>query len=150
VWQNCTERSDLIPKPKKHEQHHGESGHECSAECDHHDHDHHDEHDHEHHRHDPAVGSIGIVVPGELDEKKVNQWFSRLLMEKGQDLYRMKGILSLRDDPNRFIFQGVHMTLDSTVGSPWGTAPRGSKLIFIGKNLNRDELELGVKECSVK
>ncbi len=135
---------DLIPKPKKHEHHHDEPGHECTPECDH-NHD----HEHEHHRHDPTVSSVGIVLPGELDEKKVNAWFAKLLAEKGQDLYRMKGILSLRGDPNRFIFQGVHMTLDSTIGTPWGTSPRSSKLIFIGKNLDRELLEDGVNACMV-
>src|SRR5262249_19690969 len=111
---------DLIPKPKRNE--HDEH---CEPEF---------EHEHQH-RHDEAVTSVGIVLPGELNEKKVNDWFAKLLAEKGPDLYRMKGVLSLRGDPNRFIFQGVHMTLDSAVGAPWNTSPRVNKLIFIGKDL---------------
>jgi G3E family GTPase len=67
---------DLIPKPKKHDHEHGEH---CAADCGH-DHDH-DEHQH---RHDPSVTSVGIMIPGELNEKKVNSWFARLLMEKGR------------------------------------------------------------------
>ena len=60
---------------------------------------------------------------------------------KGPDLYRFKGVLSLKGDPNRFVFQGVHMTLDGTPGSPWGDARRVNKLIFIGKDLDRSALE---------
>jgi G3E family GTPase len=59
----------------------------------------------------------------------------------------MKGVLSLKGDPNRFIFQGVHMTLDTTVGSEWGNGPRVNKLIFIGKNLDREALNEGFKAC---
>ncbi len=142
---------DLIPKPKEHHHEHGEH---CGPECD---------HDHESpagkpalrsagfpagdHHHDESVTSVGIALPGDLNEKKVNKWFAGLLAEKGPDLYRMKGVLSLRGDPNRFIFQGVHMTLDTTVGSAWGRAPRVNKLIFIGKNLDREALNEGFRAC---
>jgi G3E family GTPase len=129
---------DLIPKPK----HNHEHGEHCAPDCGH-DHDH-----HEHaHRHDEDVTSVGIVLPGVLHEKKINQWFAKLVAEKGQDIYRMKGVLSLRGDPNRFIFQGVHMTLDTAVGAPWGGAPRVNKLIFIGKDLDREALNAGFRSC---
>jgi len=59
----------------------------------------------------------------------------------------MKGVLSLRGDSNRFIFQGVHMTLDTTVGAAWGKTPRVNKLIFIGKNLDRAALNDGFQAC---
>lgn len=131
---------DLIPKPKEHHEH----DEHCAPDCGH-DHEHH--HEEHQHRHDESVTSVGIVLPGELNEKKVNQWFAKLLVEKGPDLYRMKGVLSLRGDPNRFVFQGVHMTLDSTVGAPWGKAPRVNKLIFIGKNLDREALNEGFRNC---
>jgi len=131
---------DLIPKPKAHHHHHHDE--HCAPDCD-------DEHEEHVHRHDESVTSVGIALPGELQEKKVNAWFARLLAEKGQDLYRMKGVLSLRGDPNRFVFQGVHMTLDTTVGSEWGKAERVNKLIFIGKNLDREALNAGFRACLV-
>jgi G3E family GTPase len=132
---------DLIPRPKEHHHEHGEH---CAPDCGH-DHDH--ELESHNHRHDESVTSVGIAIPGELHEKKVNKWFAQLLAEKGPDLYRMKGVLSLRGDPNRFIFQGVHMTLDTTVGAEWGEAPRVNKLIFIGKNLDRAALNAGFQAC---
>ena len=89
-------------------------------------------------------GNLG--VSSALKEEDNNN-FARLLAEKGQDLYRMKGVLSLRGDPNRFIFQGVHMTLDTTVGTEWGKAPRVNKLIFIGKDLDRAALNAGFQAC---
>jgi G3E family GTPase len=65
----------------------------------------------------------------------------------GPDLYRFKGVLSLKGDPNRFVFQGVHMTLDGTPCSPWGAARRVNKLIFVGKDLDRAALEAGFRRC---
>jgi len=128
---------DLIPKP-----HHHEHDEHCPPDC-----GHHHEHEEHSHRHDESVTSVGILLPGELNEKKVNKWFATLLAKKGQDLYRMKGVLSLKGDPNRFIFQGVHMTLDTTVGAEWGNSTRVNKLIFIGKNLDREALNAGFTAC---
>ena len=108
------------------------------------DHDHEHEHDHVH---DEAVSSVGITIPGNLSIKKLNNWFAYLMQMKGPDLYRFKGVLSLKGEPNRFVFQGVHMQLDTTEGAPWGDGPRENKLIFIGRDLNRQELEDGFRKC---
>jgi G3E family GTPase len=99
------------------------------------------------HAHDESVSSVGIAIDGDLDEKKLNKWMSELLQTKGPDIFRMKGILSIKNDPNRFVFQGVHMLFDGRSGKPWGQSPRTNKLIFIGRNLNRAELIEGFRAC---
>lgn len=125
-----------------HDEHHVHDEH-----CNHdHDHHHHDEPDHVH---DTDVSSVGIVTDGDLDPKKLNKWISQLLEVKGPDIYRMKGVLSIRGDEKRFVFQGVHMLFDGKPDRPWGKDPRGNKLVFIGRNLNRDELTEGFKKCLV-
>jgi len=103
--------------------------------------------EHHDHVHDESVTSVGITIPGDLDSKKLNKWMSELLQVKGGDIFRMKGVLSIKGDPNRFVFQGVHMLFDGKVDKPWGQTPRSNKLIFIGRNLNRDELTEGFKKC---
>ncbi len=129
-----------------HHDHHHEHGEHCGAECGH-DHEHH-HHDEKSEHHDEEVSSVGIVVEGSLQIKKFNEWISNLLQTKGQDLYRMKGILSIKGDPNRHVFQGVHMQLDAEPSKPWAAGePRVNKLVFIGKNLDRDELTNGFKNC---
>jgi G3E family GTPase len=99
------------------------------------------------HHHDESVSSVGIVLDGDLDAKKLNKWVSELLQAKGPDIFRMKGILSIRNDPNRFVFQGVHMLFDGRPDKPWGKTPRTNKLIFIGRNLDRAELTGGLRAC---
>ena len=117
----------------------------CAPDC---GHDH--EHKHEH-RHDEAVTSVGFVVPGDLHIKKFNAWISDLLQTKGPDIYRMKGILSIRGDAKRHVFQGVHMQLDAVPSKPWAQGePRVNKLVFIGKNLDRNALATGFHNCLVE
>ncbi len=99
------------------------------------------------HEHDEEVSSVGITTPGDLDQKKFNRWLSELLQTKGTDIFRMKGILSLKDMSQRFVFQGVHMLFDGKPDRPWGDEPRRNSLIFIGRNLDRDELNEGFRKC---
>ena len=61
----------------------------------------------------------------------------------------MKGVLSLKGEAERLVFQGVHMQLDTNPGKPWGDEPRGNKLVFIGRHLDRAKLNEGFRSCLV-
>lgn len=110
-----------------------------------------DEHGHEHHdhEHDEQITSVGIQNDGDCDGKKLNDWLSTLVREQGADIFRMKGVFSLKGNPDRVIFQGVHMIIDAANGGPWGKRPRRNSLVFIGRNLDRAELEKGFQSCLV-
>jgi G3E family GTPase len=99
------------------------------------------------HEHDEEVSSVGIDAPGDLSEKKLNKWIGELLQTRGTDIFRMKGVLSIKGNPNRFVFQGVHMLLDARPDREWGDEPRHNRLIFIGRNLDRHELNEGFRSC---
>jgi len=99
------------------------------------------------HTHDEAVTSVGIESTGDCDGKKLDAWLSQLLREQGANIYRMKGVFAVAGDPDRFIFQGVHMLLDTANGGPWGTRPRRNSLVFIGKNLDREALNKSFRTC---
>ena len=105
------------------------------------------------HQHDDSVTSVGIKMVGELDLGKLNGWLSTLLREKGQDIFRSKGILSVAGSDERYVFQGVHMLMgmsSSAEGNFEGWkpgAPRENRFIFIGRNLNRNDLESGFRSC---
>ncbi|XP_073011168.1 uncharacterized protein [Typha latifolia] len=128
-----------------HDHHHDHHHH-------HEDHDHHHDHQsgsHEHdHTHDPGVSSVSIVCEGNLDLDKANMWLGTLLMERSDDIYRMKGLLSVSGMPERFVFQGVHDIFQGSPDRLWGAdEPRINKIVFIGKNLDVQELESGFKGC---
>ncbi|XP_015867871.3 uncharacterized protein LOC107434372 [Ziziphus jujuba] len=123
--------------------------HEPGQEC--HDHQHHHHHHRRHdHVHDSAVSSISIVSEGTLDLDEVDDWLERLIEEKGEDLYRMKGVLSVNGSDQRYVFQGVHSTLDGCPGNTWGSdEKRINKLVFIGRNLDEVALRKAFKGCLV-
>jgi G3E family GTPase len=104
-----------------------------------------DAHEHEHNQ---EVYSVGITIPGDLDETKLNDWLRELLMQEGPDIFRMKGVLSIKNNLRRFVFQGIHMLFDGRPDRPWAKGEeRENKLIFIGRNLNRERLEAGFRKC---
>ncbi|HTT06373.1 MAG TPA: GTP-binding protein [Steroidobacteraceae bacterium] len=100
------------------------------------------------HHHDLAIGSIGLTESRPLDAQRVNDWLSKLLQSRGQDILRMKGVLQFKAEPRRYVFHGVHMTFDGRLERAWPEASaRVSRLVFIGRNLDRSELERGLAGC---
>jgi G3E family GTPase len=99
------------------------------------------------HHHETAITSIGISDPRPLHPDKVNEWLSYLLQTHGQDILRMKGVLSFRGEPRRYVFHGVHMVFDGQLERAWSEGERTSRLVFIGRNLDRQELEAGFESC---
>ena len=99
------------------------------------------------HTHDDTVGSVALEIEGDLDSKKLNDWFSVLLQTEGPNIFRMKGILSVKGSEERMVFQGVHMLFDSQPGALWGSEPRHNRLVFIGRELNEDYLQETLKLC---
>ncbi len=110
------------------------------------DHDHGHHHDHEH---DSEVTSVGIVVDGDCDGPKLNAWLSELVRVDGADIFRMKGVFAITGNPDRVIFQGVHMLIDAANGGPWGARERQNRVVFIGRNLDREALNAGFRACLV-
>jgi G3E family GTPase len=99
------------------------------------------------HHHDAEIGSIGISDARELNADKVNEWLSYLLQSRGQDIMRMKGILAFKGEQRRYVFHGVHMIFDGKLERAWDDSPRLNRLVFIGRKLDRQELEAGFESC---
>ncbi|CAG9463892.1 unnamed protein product [Pedinophyceae sp. YPF-701] len=114
-----------------------------------HDHAHDHGHDHGHdHAHDQLVSSVSIVVDGEMDLDKVNQWLGLLLQYRGEDIYRTKGILAIKGVEEKFVYQGVHMYFDGSPWKLWGKdEPRRSRMVFIGRELEADIIREGFETC---
>jgi G3E family GTPase len=100
------------------------------------------------HHHDSQISSIGLEDPRPLNPDKLNDWLSYLLQSRGQDILRMKGVLNIKGEARRYVFHGVHMVYDGQLERPWpANAARMSRLVFIGRNLDRGELEAGFESC---
>jgi G3E family GTPase len=107
-----------------------------------------EEHEHEH---DDDIGCVAIRATGAVDDAKINRWLAELVAATGRDLLRMKGILHVAGQSRRFVFHGVHMTMDGRPGRPWkpGDA-RTNELVFIGRNLDETALRAGFDACRVE
>jgi G3E family GTPase len=131
-----------------HDRHHHGDGHDGH---DHHDHDDHHHHDHHHglkHYHDEEMQSLSLKTDKVVDPDKFFPWVQDLVAKDGPSILRTKGILSFKDDPERFVFQGVHMILDGDHQRPWGDAEkRESRIVFIGRNLDEDKIRTGFESC---
>jgi G3E family GTPase len=132
--------------------------HDHGHHHDHHDHgrehDHDDRHVHAHaqgglkHYHDEDMQSVSLSSEAPLDADKFFPWVQGLVASDGQDILRCKGILSFKDDDERFVFQGVHMILDGDHQRPWqASEKRVSRLVFIGRNLPQEKIRKGFEGC---
>ncbi len=125
--------------------------HEHGSDHAHHSHDGHN-HAHVHgglkHYHDEEMQSVALSNDKPLDPDKFFPWIQDLVAVEGPQILRCKGILSFKDDPQRFVFQGVHMILDGDHQRAWGAdEKRDSRIIFIGRNLPEDRIREGFEAC---
>jgi len=122
---------------------------------DHHDHAHnHDDEHHHHdhgglkHYHDEEMQSLSFRTDRPLSPDKFFPWMQQLVAEDGPKILRCKGILSFKDDPDRFVLQGVHMILDGDHQREWKpNEKRESRLVFIGRDLPEEKIRKGFESC---
>ena len=92
--------------------------------------------------------SLSLRSDKPLDPNKFMPWLQQLVATEGQKILRSKGILSFKDDDERFVFQGVHMILDGDHQRPWKDGEkRESRVVFIGRNLPEDTIRQGFEAC---
>jgi G3E family GTPase len=131
-----------------------------------HGHDHHHDHGHEHHHdehrrglkhyqrglkhyHDEDMQSVALSIEGDLDPEKFLPWLNDYVQKEGPSILRSKGIVAFKNEPKRFVFQGVHMILNGDLQRDWKPAePRLSRVVFIGRKLKEDELKQGFLACA--
>ncbi|MGB1461215.1 MAG: CobW family GTP-binding protein [Candidatus Thalassarchaeaceae archaeon] len=106
------------------------------------------------HEHDDRVTSTSSKFEGALNVNKLDRWIGELMQSKGEDLFRYKGVLAVKGMDQKFVFQGVHMLFGGGFSSevaPWkeGEA-RECRFVFIGRNLDHEELQKGLMDCKAE
>jgi G3E family GTPase len=129
---------------------HGDAGHVHDEHC---DHDH--EHGHNHERHDhhdveqDGIMSVSLTLHKPIDRRKIARWLTALVKKKGQDILRAKGIIDVKDNERRLVFQAVHMILEGDLQREWREGEeRYSRMVFIGRDLDAAELRSGFESCA--
>jgi G3E family GTPase len=121
-----------------------EHEHEHGPDCDHPSHNHH------HGRHDDEIAAFVFKSSRPFDSAKLDEFLGGLVNVYGPRMLRYKGILAMDGGERKVVFQGVHQLMGSDLGAKWGeTEIRGSKMVFIGKNLPKDIFIRGLEQCLV-
>ena len=100
-----------------------------------------------HHEHESDITSVSIACPGTIDPDKFNHWLRMLLIMEGMDVFRAKGILNANNSDKRYIFQSVYMLFEGRFEDAWNNRSKENKMVFIGRNLNKERLEKGIQSC---
>jgi G3E family GTPase len=100
------------------------------------------------HEHHDEVESFVFRSSKPFDGQKLEQFLSGMIQVYGPDLLRYKGVLWMKGNPRRVVFQGVHMMMGGDMGKPWGKGEKkGSVMVFIGKKLPKDIFIAGMEQC---
>ena len=127
-----------------HDHAHGDHDHVHDENC---GHDHHHEHGDASPIHDVTVQSVSLRG-GEMDPKKFFPWIEKITQMEGPNILRLKGIIAIKDDPDRYVIQGVHMIMEGDHQRPWKDGEKHeSRLVFIGRDLSTERLQRSFEAC---
>ncbi len=149
---NLNDKLELDPDFLAAEEHAHAHEHEHGAACGH-DHEHtaacaHHDHHHAHHSDDIAAFVFKSERP--FDPARLDEFLGSLVQVFGPRMLRYKGVLLMDWADRKVVFQGVHQIMGSDLGAKWGdNEARGSKMVFIGKNLPKDVFIQGLEQCLV-
>jgi len=104
-------------------------------------------------KHDSRISSVSFSFDGDMQIKKLQMELNNLVDKDAEKLYRYKGVLSVKGMEEKFVFQGVHMLLSGTFikGSRWkDKEKRCSKFVFIGLDLNHEQLKEIFESCKAQ
>ncbi|MXY11463.1 MAG: GTP-binding protein [Acidimicrobiaceae bacterium] len=99
------------------------------------------------HSHDPDVETFSVRIVGELDRGLVEAAAREIAADHGADLLRWKGVLAIAGNDRRVALQGVHRIFEMHDLDRWEGTHRDSRVVFIGKNLDRDRLAGCLQRC---
>ena len=150
---NLNDKLELDPdflRADEHDHEHHDHAHD-HAHCGH-DHAHGEActHDHHHGHHSDDIAAFVFKSERAFDPERLDQFLGSLVQVFGPNMLRYKGVLSMQGADRTVVFQGVHQIMGSDLGAKWEeNEARGSKMVFIGKNLPKDVFIRGLEQCLV-
>jgi G3E family GTPase len=128
-------KAEAYSEPGHH--HHGHDHHDH-----HHDgHGHHD-HDHDPNRHDDRISAVSYTIDDPIPVKTFDEWLETMIMLRGPDILRLKGIVHVEDMPAPFVLHGVqHIFHTPILLRDWPSEDRRSRIVLIGRDLSDEFLK---------
>jgi G3E family GTPase len=143
---NLNDKLDIDPaflSAEEEHEHEHEHEHVHTEACDH-------SHDHHHAHHSDDIAAFVFKSQRPFNPARLDEFLASLVNVFGPRMLRYKGVLLMEGAERKVVFQGVHQIMGSDLGAKWGeTEERGSKMVFIGKNLPKDVFIRGLEQCLV-
>jgi G3E family GTPase len=147
---NLNDKLEIDPaflQTEDEHEHEDEHGHVHGPDC---GHDHHDHHDHHHGHHSDEIAAFVFKSARAFNPERLDNFLGGLVNVFGPRMLRYKGVLLMEGADRKVVFQGVHQIMGSDLGAKWGEdEERGSKMVFIGKDLPKDVFIRGLEQCLV-
>jgi G3E family GTPase len=145
---HLNEKLEIDPDFLAEEEHGHDHDHECGEHC---GHDHHGHgHDHHHAHHTDEIAAFVFKSDRPFDTARLDEFLGGLVQVYGPRMLRYKGVLWMDGADRKVVFQGVHQMMGTDIGGKWADGEaRGSKMVFIGKNLPKDIFIRGLEQCLV-
>ncbi len=109
----------------------------------HDEHHHHgDEQGHDVNRHDDSIRAFCVTYDEPLRLDAVEQWFDLIMLLKGPDLLRVKGIVNVAEYDSPVVIHGVqHVFHPPAVLDAWPSEDRRTRIVFITRDVDQQLLE---------
>jgi G3E family GTPase len=95
--------------------------------------------------HTAGVSTIELRADQPLDLHRTKLWLQFLGSRRTHELMRAKGVLACAERPEAVTVQGVYQMLE--IGPGAGPAPAESRMVLIGRDLDRAEVLRGWEAC---
>lgn len=110
-----------------HEPHHGSAHHG---------------HDHDVNRHDDHISALCLTLDDPMPGDAFDRWLEALLLLKGPDILRVKGIVNIQGLKGPFVIHGVqHIFHPPVMLKKWPGKDRRTRIVFIARDLDRSALQ---------
>jgi G3E family GTPase len=111
-------------------------------------------HDHAPHAHGGShsddIAAFVFKSARPFDSARLDEFLGGLVQVYGPRMLRYKGVLLMDGADRKVVFQGVHQMMGTDIGGKWADDEvRGSKMVFIGKNLPKEIFIHGLEQCLV-
>ncbi|TAH25182.1 MAG: GTP-binding protein [Cytophagales bacterium] len=93
------------------------------------------------------ISSHSVVIEKAIDIIKFDAWMNLMLNFAATNFYRIKGIVNVHDFEQKLIFQAVNNQYVTERGGHWKDEQRLTKMVFIGKNIDKEMLVSSLNEC---
>ena len=106
------------------------------------------DHAHDDHEHTPGVGAVCLQSRQALEWNALLRFFLELTQEKGEDLFRVKGMVHFQNVDKPVIIQGVQATFSPpTYAESWPRGEVETRIVVIGRDLDAADMQARFAAC---